>query len=148
MKTQENKEISNRPKGKSKALMSSYKEIRVMLVEDHQLMMKALKKILHTEDDIKIVAEATDGEEAIALAKRTSPDVIAMDIYLPGMDGIETTKEILSSMSDVRVIGVSLHDQQVVEDDMREAGVSAYLSKSEISEMLAATIRNEAKAKG
>ncbi len=147
-KDQENEKISNMTKGESTANMPSDKKIRVMLGEDHEMMLKVLRRILDAEDDIKVVAEAADGEDAIALAKKTSPDVIVMDINLPGIDGIEATKRILSTISNVRVIGISLHDQQEVQDDMREAGATAYVSKKEALETLAATIRSEAKAMG
>lgn len=124
----------------------SNKRINVMLVDDHKMVLRGLKKILDEERDLKVVAEAGDGREAIELAKQTSPDIIVMDINLPGIDGIEATREILSFMSDVRIIGLSLHDQQEVIDSIRDAGATAYLSKNEAFKTLAATIRSEAKA--
>lgn len=147
LKGQEDKDISSETTGESTADESFNKKIRVMLVDDHKMVLKGLKKILNEENDLEVVAEATDGEEAVALAKKTSPDIIVMDVNLPGISGIEATNKILSFMSDVRVIGLSLHDQQEVKDSMRKAGATAYLSKNEAFKTLAATIRSEAKAK-
>lgn len=125
----------------------SAKKIRVMLVDDHEMVRSGLKNIVNAEPDLKVVAEAVDGREAIELVQKTAPDVIVMDVNLPNMDGIETTKKITSMKTDVRIIGLSLHDQQEIAKNIRNAGATAYLSKNEAFKTLCATIRTEAKAK-
>lgn len=125
----------------------SAKKIRVMLVDDHEMVRSGLKNIVNAEPDLKVVAEAADGREAIELVQKTAPDVIVMDVNLPNMDGIETTKKITSMKTDVRIIGLSLHDQQEIAKNIRNAGATAYLSKNEAFKTLCATIRTEAKAK-
>lgn len=125
----------------------SAKKIRVMLVDDHEMVRSGLKNIVNAEPDLKVVAEAVDGREAIELVQKTAPDVIVMDVNLPNMDGIETTKKITSMKTDVRIIGLSLHDQQEIAKNIRNAGATAYLSKDEAFKTLCATIRTEAKAK-
>lgn len=148
LKNQENEEFFNGTKGNNIAKMPSHKKIRVMLVEDHPMMRKVLTKILAAEDDIKIVAVATDGKDTVTLAQKTSPDVIIIDVNLPRMNGIEATKKIVSSTLAASVIGLSLHDKQEIKDDMREAGATAYILKTEVLETLVDTIRSEAKVKG
>lgn len=120
--------------------------IKVLLVDDHQMVRKGLRKIIEEQDDIRVTGEAANGEEAIKLAGETSPDIILMDINLPGIDGIEATQRIVNSMPDVRVIGLSLHDETEVVADVKSAGASAYLSKTEAFESLVETIRAEASA--
>lgn len=132
---------------KNTAAREPGKKINVMLVDDHQMVLKGLKKTVDAEDDLKVIAEATDGKEAIELAKKASPDIIVMDVDMPRMNGIDATKEILSFMPDVRIVGLSLHNHQEVIESMRDAGATAYLSKNEAFKTLAATIRSEAKAK-
>ena len=128
---------------------SSFKEnkkkIKVLLADDHEMMREGLKKIVEAEDDMLVVAEASDGEEALQLSHEFSPNVIIMDVNMPRMDGIEATQKILSSIPDVRIVGLSLHDHQEVIESMRSAGASAYLTKNEAFETLCATIRSEGK---
>lgn len=119
-----------------------WKKIEVLLVDDHEMMRKGLRKLIEEEDDLNIIAEASDGIEAVELAHETSPDVIVMDVNLPGMDGIEATQKIASSKQDIRIIGLSLYDSQEVARDMKNAGAVSYLTKSDAFESLCATIRN------
>lgn len=123
----------------------SHQKIHVLLADDHQMMREGLKKVVETEEDLVVIGEAADGEEAVELTGRTSPDVVVMDVNMPRMNGMDATKKIISSIEDVRVIGLSLHDHQEVVDSMRNAGASAYLTKNEAFETLCATIRSEAK---
>ncbi|MEX2574631.1 MAG: response regulator [Balneolaceae bacterium] len=124
-------------------------KIKVLLVDDHKMMREGLRKIVEEQDDLMVVAEAADGEEALREAKKTSPDIVVMDVNMPVMDGIEATRTLLEQMPGVRVIGLSLHDHSKVIESMRNAGATAYLTKNEAFETLCATIRSEAKmAKG
>lgn len=123
------------------------RKIEVMIVDDHQMFREGLKKIVETENDLMVVAEAGDGREAIELARKTWPEVIVMDVDLPEVNGIKATREILSSRPEIRVIGLSsLEDQQEIVDQMYAAGASAFLSKEEAFETLCATVRSEATA--
>ena len=119
-------------------------QIKVMLVDDHQMIREGLKNIVNKEKDLTVVAEASDGREAVDSFQQSSPDVVIMDVDMPGMNGIDATQEILSTMPKVRVIGLSFHSHQDVIKSMREAGATAFLSKEEAFETLCATIRSEA----
>lgn len=133
-----------------KVVFSSVKNnqlIKVMLVDDHEMVRKGLKKIVENEDDLTVVAEASDGVEAVELAQEKIPDIIVMDVDMPRMNGISATEKIVSRLPNVRVVALSLHDHQEVINNMRNAGATAYLSKNEAFETLCATIRSEAKSK-
>lgn len=119
-------------------------KIKVLLADDHKLVRQGLKKIINAENDMTVVAEAADGEEAIKETRKVVPDIILMDVNMPVKNGIEATQEIMKEMSQVRVVGLSLHDDEKVTKSMREAGASAYLTKNEAFKTLCATIRSEA----
>lgn len=119
-------------------------KIRVMLVDDHHMMREGLRRIIEGEDDLMVVAEASDGKEGVKLARETAPDVVVMDVNMPKMNGIEATRKIKSEAPDVHIIGLSLHNEENIVRAMRSAGASAYLTKEEAFETLCATIRNEA----
>lgn len=71
--------------------------IRVMLVDDQELFRSAIRVIVNAQDDLEVVGEASDGEEAVALAAQLDPDVVLMDIRMPGVDGVEATRRILEA---------------------------------------------------
>lgn len=119
-------------------------KIKVLLVDDHQMVREGLRKIIEDQDDMMVIAEAADGEEAVKLSHANSPDIILMDVNMPKMGGIEATQKILSEMSHIRVIGLSLHDDESVKEEMYNVGATAYLTKTEAFEALCATIRGEA----
>lgn len=124
-----------------------WKKIKVLLVDDHEMMRKGLRKLIEEQKDLTIVAEASGGEEAVALVKQHSPDVIVMDVNLPDMDGIEATQKIALEWRDISIIGLSLYDSEEVARDMKNAGAAAYLTKTEAFESLCATIREVAEGR-
>lgn len=116
-------------------------KIKILLVDDHEMMRRGLRQMIEKQDDLIVVEEASDGKEAIDLARTTSPHIIIMDVNMPVMDGIEATRKIKVEMPNVHVIGLSLHESPSVNKDMRRAGASDYLTKNEAFELLIATIR-------
>ena len=116
--------------------------IRVLVADDHKIVRQGLVGILQIEPDIEVVGEASDGEEAVALARKLQPDVVIMDVTMPRMTGIEATKLIRREMPKTRVIGLSMHAESDMAKAMCAAGASAYLTKGGPSEDLIAAIRS------
>lgn len=128
--------IAASPEGKR-----SDDRVRVLLVDDHAIVRQGLAGILDAEPDIAVIAEAGDGQEAVEQARRHRPDVIIMDISMPGMNGIDATKAIIAELPDTKVIGLSMSAEADQGDSMQQAGAAAYLSKGGPSEQLIAAIR-------
>ena len=116
-------------------------KIRVLLVDDHAMIRQGLRHIIEGESDFVVIAEAADGETAVKLAARMHPDVIIMDVYLPTISGIEATQHIKALSQDSAVIGLSFSNSAATAASMRRAGASAYFSKGDSFDELAATIR-------
>lgn len=116
--------------------------IRVMLVDDHQMVRNGLGTFLAVYDDLELVGEAKDGEEALILFERTRPDVVLMDLKMPHMDGVEATRALLERAPEVRVVALtSFKDDDLVEAAL-EAGAIGYLLKDVRAEALADAIRS------
>jgi DNA-binding NarL/FixJ family response regulator len=108
--------------------------IKILLVDDHAILRDGLKNILSFEDDMKVVGEAISGEEAIKLADELAPDVIIMDINLPGINGVETTAIIKSKNPNARILVLTMytHDEYLL--SALKAGADGYLLKDAPSE--------------
>jgi len=115
-------------------------DIRVLFADDHQVLRQGLINLVKGQPDIMVVGEAANGEEALELARQLNPSLVVMDISMPKLDGIEATRRIKTEMPDVRVIGLSMFDDENVTRKMRDAGASAFVSKSESSTELLKTI--------
>lgn len=120
--------------------------IRVVLADDHLLLRKTLASILRDCDQIEVAGEASTGQEAVDLALRVQPDVVLMDISMPGLDGIEATQRILKHLPHVRIIGLSAHEDPDMELAMSKAGATAHLHKDVPPSTLLATILGPGKA--
>ncbi len=115
--------------------------IRILLADDHAVMRQGLAASLSREPDIVIVGEAVDGKMAVERARSLQPDVILMDISMPQLGGIEATQEIHLQLPKVRVIALSMFEEDDCAQAMLEAGAVAYLSKSCTIDALTSTIR-------
>jgi PAS domain S-box-containing protein len=124
-----------------KAKVGSEKRIGVILVDDHMVMRQGLAGLLRAEPDIEILGEASDGQSAIELTRELRPDVVLMDISMPGMDGIQATRIIHKELPEVRIIGLSMFREGERDAAMREAGAVDYLTKTGPSEALISAIR-------
>jgi signal transduction histidine kinase/ActR/RegA family two-component response regulator len=118
-----------------------HRRIRVLLADDHKILRQGLAGLLLEEPDMEVVGEAGDGLEAVEMAQRLCPDVVLMDVTMPHLDGIEATQRITESLPQVRVIGLSMHEEKDLAAAMQAAGAVAYLSKGGSSDLLIATIR-------
>jgi CheY-like chemotaxis protein/two-component sensor histidine kinase len=103
--------------------------IRVLLVDDHAMVREGLRSVLDAYADVEVVGEAADGEEAIRLAQSLQPEIIVMDVNMPGIDGIEATRQLRHEQPTIAVVGLSVHNNPQVERAMREAGAAGFLTK-------------------
>ncbi|MFJ2651761.1 response regulator [Streptomyces sp. NPDC087420] len=118
------------------------KTIRVLLVDDHQVVRRGLRTFLEVQDDIEVVGEASDGAEGVARAEELRPDVVLMDIKMPGTDGIEALRTLRDLQNPARVLIVtSFTEQRTVVPALR-AGASGYVYKDVDPEALAGAIRS------
>ncbi|MFE9538898.1 response regulator [Streptomyces sp. NPDC006691] len=118
------------------------KVIRVLLVDDHQVVRRGLRTFLEVQDDIEVVGEASDGAEGVARAQELKPDVVLMDVKMPGVDGIEALRKLRELANPAKVLVVtSFTEQRTVVPALR-AGASGYVYKDVDPEALAGAIRS------
>ena len=115
--------------------------IRLMLVDDHDIVRTGLKSFLDTQEGLQVVAEASSGSEAIDRAQETQPDVVVMDITMPGMDGLEATRRIKELDQKCYVIALTVHEDKQYLFEMLSAGASGYVTKQVAAEELVNAIR-------
>jgi two-component system response regulator NreC len=116
------------------------KKIRLMLVDDHEVVRVGLKNFLQTQEDFEVVAEASDGEEAVSRAMTTHPDVILMDITMPGIDGLEATRRLHVLSPKCLILALTVHDDKQYFMQMLAAGASGYITKQAAGDDLIAAI--------
>ena len=123
------------------------KPIRVLIVDDHEIVREGLQILLSEESGFEVVGMAGDSEDAVALATKHTPDVVLMDLVMPGLDGIETTKRVLSASPSTRVLVLTTYaeDQRVM--DAIQAGAIGYLLKDVLKLELLNAIRSAAAGK-
>ncbi|WP_328945374.1 response regulator transcription factor [Streptomyces sp. NBC_00250] len=118
------------------------RQIRVLLVDDHQVVRRGLRTFLEVQDDIEVVGEASDGAEGVARAEELRPDVVLMDVKMPGTDGIEALKRLRELDNPAKVLVVtSFTEQRTVVPALR-AGASGYVYKDIDPDALAGAIRS------
>jgi DNA-binding NarL/FixJ family response regulator len=118
--------------------------IRVLIADDHPVVRRGMSALLASLDGVEVVAEATTGEEALREAQLSRPDVVVMDIQMPGMDGVEATQRLAAVLPDVAVLVVTMfEDDETVVSAMR-AGARGYLLKGAEQEEILTTIRSVA----
>jgi DNA-binding NarL/FixJ family response regulator len=110
-------------------------------VDDHAVVRQARAQMLGSEPDLEVVGEAGDGKAGVERTKELGPDVVLMDINLPGLNGIDATRQIHAECPAVQVIGLSMFADTEQAQAMREAGAVAYVSKSAPVEEVLAAIR-------
>lgn len=113
--------------------------IRVLIVDDHQVVREGLRRMLDLQEGIQVIGEASSGEEAIIKAIALSPDVITMDLKMPGMDGIVATREIKQRTPDIDILMLTLYAEDYVKDAIA-AGASGYLLKDSDCEQITKAI--------
>lgn len=114
---------------------------RVLLADDHRILREGLRSLLQEEGDFEVVGEASDGPGALALARALLPDVLVADVSMPGLNGIELVRRLRSELPDVRVLSLSVHDEERLVLAMIEAGACGYVLKDASFGELATGIR-------
>ena len=120
------------------------KKITVLLVDDHSLVRRGFRRMLEDESDMEVVGEAGNGEEAVKLAKQLHPQVVVMDCALPGMNGLDATRQILEDAPDTAVLMLSMHTESTWVRQAIEAGAKGYVLKNALDLELGAAIRKVA----
>lgn len=115
--------------------------IKIMLVDDHRLVRAGLKRVLLEMADMEVVAEASTGEEALELVRTMPVDIVLLDINMPGIGGLETTRRLKQRLPDVKIIVVSMHLEEPYPSRLLGAGASGYLSKDSAADEVVAAIR-------
>jgi DNA-binding NarL/FixJ family response regulator len=120
--------------------------IRVLIADDHPLMRKGLADILNGVEGIEVVGAAEDGAAAVALAYAVKPDIVLMDISMPGMDGIEATEKLVEMDSHVRVVMLTSYSEREKITQALAAGAVSYLTKDAPPEAVIRAIRSAAQS--
>ena len=121
--------------------MPKRSRIRILCVDDHSVVRDGLAALISLEDDMEVVASASDGEEAVRQYRSHHPDVTLMDLQLPAMSGVQAIRQIRKEDADARILVLTMYQGDEDVYQAVEAGASAYLSKSTLSDSLIEAIR-------
>ncbi len=116
-------------------------KIRVLLVDDHAILREGLKAMLSLSEDIQVVGEAGDGWQALAATERLAPEVVIMDMAMPGMDGLEATRHIVKEFPQTKVLVLSQHDNERYILPVLRTGAMGYILKRSVGAELVTAIR-------
>jgi NarL family two-component system response regulator LiaR len=122
--------------------MTEIKTIKVMIVDDHPIVRDGLKSVLLVADDMELVGEAGSGRETIARCQESLPDVILMDVVMPGMDGLETTRAVLGQYPEVKIVVLTTFPEEDLVQEALESGAIGYLLKNTPADTVAEAIRS------
>jgi DNA-binding NarL/FixJ family response regulator len=120
-------------------------KLTVLLVDDHALVRKGFRRILEDDPAIQVIAEASDGEEAVRLTLELKPKVVVMDCALPGISGIDATRRIRAKMPDAAVLMLSMHSEDTLVRQALEAGARGYILKNALELDLVSAVNRVAK---
>lgn len=115
--------------------------IRIMIADDHEIVRNGLRSLIEKELDMEVIAEASNGRDAVRIALKLAPDVVIMDIAMPDLNGIEAARQIIAALPRIKVIALSMHADKRYVMEMLKAGASGYILKDSAFEELACAIR-------
>jgi DNA-binding NarL/FixJ family response regulator len=115
--------------------------MKVLLADDHRIVREGLRSLLEGQPDLEVVAEASDGRQAVEMAKQLNPDVIVMDVAMPQLNGIEATRQVVADEPGMKVIALSMHSDRRFVSESLKAGASGYVLKDSAFEELISAIR-------
>jgi DNA-binding NarL/FixJ family response regulator len=104
--------------------------LKVLIADDHPLMLQGIRRALEASEDIDVIGEARSGEEMLALVERRKPDLVLLDLHMPGLHGLDCVAELKQSWPDVKTVVISASDDRATIDSALLAGASAYIPKS------------------
>jgi DNA-binding NarL/FixJ family response regulator len=114
--------------------------VRVLIADDHAIVRRGTRDMLESHPDVTVVAEAADGESAVEMAEVHTPDVVVIDVEMPGIDGLEATRRIVAGRTGARVVVLSVHAEDVYVQEAIRAGARGYLLKHVKEEELVASV--------
>jgi len=120
-------------------------KIKILVVDDHAIVREGVRMILAKEGDLEVVGEAGDGQQALDLTERAQPDVVIMDISMPGMGGIEATQTIRAKHPEVQVLALTMHEDESYVFQLLRAGAAGYVLKRAAAQDLVQAVRAAAK---
>jgi DNA-binding NarL/FixJ family response regulator len=115
--------------------------VKILLADDHRILREGLRSLLAQQQDVTVVGEAADGESAVSLARKLRPDLVIMDVVMPGMDGVTATRLIRGECPDTKVIALSMHSDRRFVSEMVRAGALGYLVKDSAFEELSQAVK-------
>ncbi|MGM8215136.1 response regulator [Bacillaceae bacterium W0354] len=113
----------------------------IVLIDDHKLFREGVKRILEFEKEFRVIAEGSDGSEAISLVEQYNPDIVIMDINMPNINGVEATRKLVNQYKDIRVIILSIHDDESYVTHALKSGALGYMLKEMDTDELVSAIR-------
>jgi NarL family two-component system response regulator LiaR len=122
-------------------MMASLKPIRIVLVDDHRVVHQALAEMISFVDDFELVAQGSNGQEAIVLCREFLPDVVLMDVVMPGVDGVQATRRILAENPGIKILALSSFQDDVSVNSMLKSGAVGYILKNTSVDELESVIR-------
>ena len=120
------------------------KQLQVLLADDHAMLLEGLKVLINSQPDMQVVAEANSGTEAVSKAKEYQPDVVVMDISMPGGNGLKATQTLKQMSPKTRILVLTRHDEPVYMRQLLQAGVEGYMVKRAAANALVSAIRTVA----
>ena len=117
-------------------------KIKILIADDHSMVRQGIKQILELEEDFTVIAQAKDGEEAIRMANRFNPDVILMDINMPGINGLQAIRELKKGNEDFKILVLTIHDDREYLFKTLQTGAEGYVLKDAEPAVLMEAIRN------
>jgi two-component system, NarL family, invasion response regulator UvrY len=103
--------------------------IKVLLVDDHELVRMGIKRLLQDVQNIKVVGEAANGEEAVLIAKELMPDIALMDVHMPGIGGLEATRKMIRHNPDIKILALTIYEDEPYPTRLLQAGAKGYITK-------------------
>ena len=116
--------------------------MRVLVADDHKLFRMGFVQLLAQEPTLNVIGEAADGNQAVQLARQLKPDVLILDVSMPGLNGIQVAAQVSRELPLTRIVGLSMHEDSVMAKAMYDAGVTAYLNKGVSPEEILSVLRS------